>query len=301
MDGIIYLDKAADLTELIEGTSRPYSVVVSVRLVDKMLQNEGVKTQKHATAIVESMRAAVKRYRSFRPRDQEELFFVSLEYNQDTQRLFEKLEVQSFPTTLVVGRSQRVVAHDPTFRIPREARFTQSGKKDFYDFLEDFLSLGVFDAKDEKVSVSVFNIVFGYAVIILAARALWFFSQKGLLVPLMAIGSIVVFWVSTSGLIKCIIHNLPMVVGDRNGNPQVFIADSRQQTITEGIVMSSCYLVIAACISSFTYVGKTFVDSAFKSFFLWAVFVVGTMTYAFVIDTFKWKTHMSTMIYGFNL
>merc|ERR1712188_224654 len=212
-----------------------------------------------------------------------------------------KFEIQSFPTTVAVTKTHKIFAVDATYKLGQEYRFTQSNKKEFYDFLEDVFSFGIFDTKDDKISVSIFNIVVGYGVIIVMARALWLFSQKGLLVPLMAIGSIVVFWVSTSGLIKCIIHNLPMVVADRNGNPQVFISDNRQQTITEGIVMSSCYLVIAFAISSFTYVGKTFVESNFKSAFLWATFVVGTMTYAFVMDTFQWKTHMQTMIYGFNL
>jgi len=301
-DGLLMFDKSSDLLPFLEGKERPYALVVSVRLMDRMLKNEGVKTQKHATSLDESLRAAIKKYRGSVPKGEEEVFFVSLEYNQDTQDVFEKFEIQSFPTTVVVTRNHKVNAKDATFRFTQDARFTQSNKKDLFDFLEDVLALGVFDTKDDqKVSVSVFNIVFGYGVIILAARVLWFFSQRGFLVPLMAVGSIVVFWVSTSGLIKCIIHNLPMVVADRNGNPQVFISDNRQQTITEGIVMSSCYLVIAFAISSFTYVGKTFVESNFKSAFLWATFVVGTMTYAFVMDTFQWKTHMQTMIYGFNL
>ncbi|QDZ17530.1 subunit OST3/OST6 of oligosaccharyl transferase complex [Chloropicon primus] len=300
-DGLIFIDNVRKIEPLLKGSERPYSVVISVRLVDDMLKNEGVKTQKHAKAIEESMKSAIKLYRGAVAKDQEELFFISLEFNENTQKLFQKMEIQSFPTTVLVPKKHQISMNDPTFKLGQQFRFTQSNQKEFYEFLEESFGLGVFESKDEKINVSVFNIVFGYGVIILMARMLWFFSQKGLLVPMMAIGSIVVFWVSTSGLIKCIIHNLPMVVSDRNGNPQVFIADNRQQTITEGVVMSSAYLVIAFAMSAFTYVGKTFVESTFKSVFLWASFIIGVMTYAFVIDCFQWKTHMSTMIYGFNL
>jgi len=300
-DGVIRMDKASDLTPLLEGLERPYGLVITVSLTGDMLQNEGMKTRKHATNIVESMKVAIKKYRSVFSKEAEELFFISLEFNQDTQELFQKFEIQSFPTTIAVTKTHKIFAVDVTYKLGQEYRFTQSNKKEFYDFLEDVFSFGIFDTKDDKISVSIFNIVVGYGVIIVMARALWLFSQKGLLVPLMAIGSIVVFWVSTSGLIKCIIHNLPMMYQDNQGNPQVFINDNRHQTITEGIVMSSSYLIIAFAMSSFTYVGNTFVDSTFKSVFLWATFVIGALTYAFIIDCFQWKSHMRTMIYGFNL
>ena len=77
-DGVIRMDKASDLTPLLEGLERPYGLVITVSLTGDMLQNEGMKTRKHATNIVESMKAAIKKYRSVFSKEAEELFFISL-------------------------------------------------------------------------------------------------------------------------------------------------------------------------------------------------------------------------------
>jgi len=299
--GLIYSKSASQMDQFIDGKQRPYNLVISVSLTKSMLENEGMKTQKHAKAIEQSMKDAIKVYRKAVPQEEGDLFFILLEFNQETQPLFQKMEIQSFPTTVVIAKNNVISKKEPTFKIPHDMRFIKSSKKDFFEFLEDTFSMGVFDAKDAKISISVFNIVVGYSVLIVLGRLLWMFSQRGLLVPLMAIGSIVVFWVSTSGIIKCIIHNLPMVIQDSKGNPQVFVHDSRNQTISEGCLMSTCYLLIAACLSSFTFVFPYVKNEGIKNLGLYTAFVVGTLSYLFVLDCFEWKSHMRTRIYGWNL
>mmetsp|Transcript_9230 Transcript_9230/g.22853 ORF Transcript_9230/g.22853 Transcript_9230/m.22853 type:complete len:275 (+) Transcript_9230:141-965(+) len=274
---------------------------MSVVLLDKMLENEGVKTQKHAVAITESLRAAVKRYRQSVAREEEDIFFVQIEFNADTQALFQKMEVQSFPTTLVVRKKDKIALKDPTFKIRGDARFTQSSKKEFFEFLEDTFSLGIFEISDEKISISVFNIVVGYTLIIFMARVLWKLAKAGLMVPLMAVGSVAVFWFSTSGIIKCIIHSLPMVIADGRGNAQVFVQDNRNQTMLEGIVMSSAYLVITLCLSLFTFFFPYVKNETVKNVGLYTTFIVGVMGYLYVLDCFEWKSHMTTRIYGWNI
>ena len=298
----MFFDKEEPLKSLIEGTDRPYSVVLSVHLSEDMLAREGKKTQKHATKIKEGFENAVKKYRSVFPKEQEKVFFVFLEYNMDTGPLFQKMEIQSFPTTVLISSKKKIDFKEPTFQLTQFDRFTGSDKKEFFDFLEENFSLGIFDsAKEEKISVSIFNILIGYSMIILMGKMLFEFAKKGLLVPIMAFGSIAVFWVSTSGLIKCIIHNLPMVYQDRQGNPQVFINDGKQQTIMEGMVISSAYVGLAICLSTFTFFLPYVKNESVKNFSLYATFIVGALAYIFVLDCWEWKSHMRTMIYGSNL
>merc|ERR1711934_1195156 len=91
------------------------------------------------------MKAAIKKYRSVFSKEAEELFFISLEFNQDTQELFQKFEIQSFPTTIAVTKTHKIFAVDVTYKLGQEYRFTQSNKKEFYDFLEFFIiSLSLF-------------------------------------------------------------------------------------------------------------------------------------------------------------
>jgi hypothetical protein len=300
-DGVILVNDEAQLKPLVEGKDRPYSLVISVQLTPDMLQREGVKTQKHAKNLYESFKAAVKKYRSAFKKENESVFFILMEYNIETQDLFQKLEIQSFPTSVVIPRQKKISFSDPTFQISSYDRCTDSKKSEFFEFLEESFSLGIFDTKDDKVSLSIFNIVVGYSLIIAMGKMLYEFSKKGLIVPLMAVGSIAVFWFSTSGVIKCIIHNLPMVIQDRNGNPQVFVADNRQQTILEGCMMSTAYVALALCLSSFTFFFPYVKNESVKTMALYTTFVVGCMAYFFIIDCFQWKSHMRTMVYGWNV
>ena len=266
-----------------------------------LLQREGVKTQKHAKNLEESFKAAVKKYRSAVKKENENLFFIMMEFNLETQDVFQKLEIQSFPTTVVIPRGKKISFSDPTFQISSFDRFTDSKKKEFFEFLEESFSLDIFHFQDEKISLSIFNILVGYSLIIVLGKMLYEFSKKGLLVPLMAVGSIAVFWFSTSGVIKCIIHNLPMVIQDRNGNPQVFVADNRQQTILEGCMMSTAYVTLALCLSSFTFFFPYVKNESVKTMALYTTFMVGCLAYFFIIDCFQWKSHMRTMVYGWNV
>ena len=215
-----------------------------------------------------------------------------------------KFEIQSFPTLVVVQRNQAMHYNKETFGIDESMQAKSNNRKELFEYFDYALGTkGLFaEAAEEKVSISVVNIIVAYGVILILGRMLWTISARGLLVPLMAIGAVAVVWLSMSGFIKCIIHKLPMYTVDGEGRPQVFLkGDSRNQTILEGFMMSTAYVLIGCCVSALTFVWPYVKNESVKQFGTYATFIVGVGAYFLTIEAYYAKVFMSPRIYGINL
>mmetsp|Transcript_9492 Transcript_9492/g.24372 ORF Transcript_9492/g.24372 Transcript_9492/m.24372 type:complete len:318 (-) Transcript_9492:83-1036(-) len=265
------------------------------------LQREAESIKQTAKTVSKTFSDSVKKYKKAVADSEQDVFFVFIEFNPDTADIFDKLEIQSFPSLVLIPKNFRIDFAESSFHVGAELRPNVANKEAFDEFLDTFLGLEIFTAEKEEPSVSFFNIILAYFTIVLIGRMLWTISKNDMLVPLMAVGSIGVYWLSTSGIIKCIIHGLPMVTYDHDRKPRVFVHDSKNQTILEGFTISTCYVLIAICLSTFTFVLPYVKNQNIKQLGLYTTFVFGILAYFFTMEAFQWKTYMRTLIYGFNL
>ena len=303
-NGLISMASTAEFEAVANGASRPYSIVVAVWLPAAELKRERAQIRKNAQIFERVLVDAAAAYGKTVDEGDRDVFFVKLEYNKDTHPLFMKFEIQSFPTLVVVQRNQAMHFNKETFGIDESMQAKSNNRKELFEYFDYALGTkGLFaEAAEEKVSISVVNIIVAYGVILILGRMLWTISARGLLVPLMAIGAVAVVWLSMSGFIKCIIHKLPMYTVDGEGRPQVFLkGDSRNQTILEGFMMSTAYVLIGCCVSALTFVWPYVKNESVKQFGTYATFIVGVGAYFLTIEAYFAKVHMSPRIYGINL
>lgn len=72
-----------------------------------------------------------------------------------------------------------------------------------------------------------------------------------------ALGSLAVFWFSTSGGMYNIIRGIPLYILDKQGKMQLFLAGRSNQLGAEGFIMGSAYLLFSLCLASISFLAPS--------------------------------------------
>ncbi|KAK2078539.1 hypothetical protein QBZ16_003379 [Prototheca wickerhamii] len=292
--GVIELTQAV-YDKYVTGSSRPYEIIVLADAAS--LRNQG---NLNLGGVFKEYQLAAASLRKGAPKGK--VFLTRMELLRDKE-LFGRFGVVSLPLALRLPSHLPVPASGPV-QLKKELALPVHGYPWTAEFfVEVAAELGGFATPSVERSSflkSRFAPLLTIAVfvgLVMLGFKLYHWQFLRVHTSIYIVGSLLVYWFSTSGTMFIIIRNMPLVHYDPRTHQSKLFLEGQGQLGAEGYIMGSQYMILGLIVAAGTHLLPRLRNEHKRRTWGYILLVAGFLTFRSIMGTFIWKTHMKTEWY----
>lgn len=294
--GVIDMDSKR-FEEFVVGKARPYTVVVVADALN--LHNQGklqLGTLVKEFALVARTFAATQAGKPAAGK----VFFARIEYKA-SQGLFGRMGIKSLPFVARIPPSTPIT-RDGAVKIAKEDQMEGDypwRAEALAQWVQDKTGLAVGEIKRASIFHSSLMplLTLGVVGAVVAIGYQLYYAPFMRYKPLYAVGTLVVWWFSTSGGMYNIIRGVPMVGYDPRTRQSIMFMQGSGQLGMEGFIMGSLYSSFGLIVAAFVFVLPRVKDPQAQRTLAYLLLFFAFVSFRATVGNHLWKTGLHTHWY----